>query len=403
MLGAKMMRPDVALVSPYPPPGSTHAGRSGVASYASNLARSLAREGAAVTVIAAAENGREALSIDGPVRVERRFRRGPGAVPAATGAAAATGAPVVHLQHELFLYGGADSVPGLAAALGALRARRPRTVVTMHQVVDPRSVDSAFTRLHRVPVPAWIARAGLAGVQRTIRRLADRVVVHEAPFARLVPGAAVVPHGIETAPAPARDESRERLGLDDRFTALCFGFVAPYKGIERALEAAALLDGSAQLVVAGAEHPRLAAGAPYAGELRRRFGATARFTGRVEDADVSRWFAAADVALFLYPRPFASSGALALALAHGTPPLLSPQLADLLGAPRALAVPLEPGRLAANLADLAARPDRLESMRAACRELGAGRSWRAVARRHLALYEEVIGADGASRRSLRST
>jgi glycosyltransferase involved in cell wall biosynthesis len=396
-------RPDIALVSPYPPPGSTHAGRSGVASYTSNLARSLADQGAAVSVIAPMEDGHRELTTDGPIRVERRFSPGPRALPAAARAATATGAPLVHVQHELFLYGGATSVPGLAAALAGLRRGPARTVVTMHQVVDPRSVDSSFTRLHRVTVPAWVARTGLAGVQRTIRGLADRVVVHEAPFARLVPGAAVVPHGIEAVPAPRRDEARDRLGLHGRVSALCFGFLAPYKGIEHALEAMRQVDGAVELVVAGAEHPRLADREPYAGELRRRSGARIRFTGRVEDAEVPGWFAASDVALFLYPRPFASSGALALALAHGTPPLLSPQLGELLDAPAELIVPLEPRAIARRLAELAAYPDRLDTMRAACRRLTAGRSWRSVARRHLALYEEVIGADRASRRSLRST
>lgn len=392
-----MSRPDVALITPYAPPGSSHAGRSGVASYASNLARSLAEEGAVVSVIAPAERGHQDVTTDGPVRVERRFRRGPGALPAAATAATATGAPIVHLQHELFLYGGAASVPGLAAALARLRRARSRSVVTMHQVVNPRSVDSSFTRLHRVSVPAWVARAGLAGVQRVIRGLADRVVVHEAPFARLVPGAAVVPHGIEAVPAPRRDEARARLGLDGRMTALCFGFLAPYKGIEHALDAIGNLDGAVELVVAGAEHPRLVDREPYAGELRRRSAAGVRFTGRVEDAEVPCWFAASDVALFLYPRPFASSGALALALAHGTPPLLSPQLGALCGAPRELIAPLEPSALAEHLADLAARPDRLESMRAVCRRLAAGRSWRSVACRHLALYQEVNGEGGGDR------
>jgi glycosyltransferase involved in cell wall biosynthesis len=395
-------RPDVALVSPYPPPGVTHAGHSGVASYASNLARSLAAEGAAVTAIAPAEGGETSVTVDGGVRVERRFRPGPSALPAAAAAATATGAPVVHVQHELFLYGGAASIPGVAAALLAVRSRRSRSVVTMHQVVDPRTVDPGFTRLHRVAVPAWLARAGLASVQRTIARLADRVVVHEPPFARVVRGAAVVPHGIEEAPTPTREDAREALDLDRPLTALCFGFLAPYKGIEHALEAMRGLDGEVELVVAGSEHPRLASSEPYAAELHRRSGSGVRFTGRVEDADVPRWFAAADVALFLYPRPFASSGALALALAHGTPPLLSPQLGELLAAPPELIVSLEPAALARRLAELASRPEGLEEMRAAGRAIVAGRSWSSVARRHLALYEEVNGGERAGRGRLRA-
>src|SRR5207244_3721368 len=82
------------------------------------------------------------------------------------------------------------------------------------------------------------------------------------------------------------------------------------------------------LVVAGGPHPRLAAaGDPYAASLQQRWGATADFTGYVPGTAVADWFAAADVALIPYPRPFATSGPLALALGAGTPALLSVPLA----------------------------------------------------------------------------
>jgi hypothetical protein len=78
---------------------------------------------------------------------------------------------------------------------------------------------------------------------------------------------------------------------------LCFGFLAPYKGLEVALGASAALRDRVHLVVAGGEHPRLAeAGDSYAASLRERFGAHATFTGYVDDADVGDWFAAGDVA-----------------------------------------------------------------------------------------------------------
>ncbi|MBS1877969.1 MAG: glycosyltransferase, partial [Actinobacteria bacterium] len=85
-----MPPPDVALISPYPPPGERHAGRSGVASYAANLARALSGRGLEVTVIAPTEPGLPAgREADGAVAVERRFRRGPAAVPSAARAALA--------------------------------------------------------------------------------------------------------------------------------------------------------------------------------------------------------------------------------------------------------------------------------------------------------------------------
>ena len=260
-----MPTPDVALVGTYPTAGERHGGASGVASYTANLAHALAGAGASVTVTAAREPGEAPTSHDGGVRVERHFDRGRRALPNAVAAAAATGAPVVHVQHELFLYGGPAAIPGLLPALGR---RTCPTVVTLHQVVDPSTVDGSFTALHRVRAPAPLARWGVAGVQDAVGRLSDAVIVHEPAFARHVNGACVVPHGVETPPLPDRDAARLSLGLDDRLTVLCFGFVAPYKGLETALEAAALAGPAVQLVIAGGEHPRLAGRDPYASDLR---------------------------------------------------------------------------------------------------------------------------------------
>jgi glycosyltransferase involved in cell wall biosynthesis len=382
-----MRAPDVVLVSPYPANGERHGGPSGVASYTAALAHALDDAGAIVEIVAPAEPGAPPVTADGPVVVRRAFARGMRALPDALRAARATGARTVHLQHETFLYGGAASVPGLLPALAGLRRSPARGVVTMHHVVSG-GVDAAFTRLHRVGAPALVARAGLGGVRGTIRRFADRVIVHEPAFADAVAGAAVVPHGVESPATLTRAEARARLGIaGDRMTVLCFGFVAPYKGLEPALEAAAVLRDSVQLVVAGGEHPRLAAAGDRYVEQLRAVHPHARFTGYVPDGDVAAWFAAADLALFLYPRPVSASGGLALAFAHRTPVLVSPELAATVGAPGALVAPRTAAGLTERLAGIAARrPDSLLALRGVVGGLGRDRAWPAVARRHLEIY-----------------
>ncbi len=389
-------RADVCLVAPYPPTsGSHHAGTSGVASYAANLARALRDAGERVVVVAPHESGpghdpsgHDPSEQDGPgIEVLRCFDRSPAGIRRACEAAHRTGAPVVHVQLELFLYGGPLAALGLVPSLAGLRRTGRRVVLTLHQAVDPADVDASYTALHRVPVPAPVARHGIAVLQRAVSGAVDEVIVHEQAFRTVVPGARVIPHGVESRggrDAPGRVEARRRLGLDDRMVALCFGFLAPYKGLEVALGAARRVP-EVHLVVAGGEHPRLAdAGEDY-GRTLRALHPGATFTGWVPGEDVLDWFRAADVALFPYPRPFSSSGALALALAVGTPVLLSAPLARCIGAPSDLVAATE-ADLATRLRRLARRPDDLARLQAWTDVLADDRRWDRVAARHRAVY-----------------
>jgi glycosyltransferase involved in cell wall biosynthesis len=271
----------------------------------------------------------------------------------------------------------------------------------MHQVIDPSTVDRRSTRLHRVGAPAVLARSGIGAVQSLVRRSSAATIVHEDAFRDIITDATVIPHGVEDAKPVDRALARARLGLDDRFVVLCFGFLAPYKGLDVAIDAARVAGEDVQFVIAGGEHPRLAGGESYGDELRRRAPESVRFTGWVPDGDVADWFTAADVALFPYPRPFAASGVLALALAHGTPVLLSPALARSTGAPNVVTVALDAEAIAARVRDLAAAPppSRLAPWSGV---LAEGRRWPAVAARHAQIYEEVLDVERAARRRLRA-
>jgi glycosyltransferase involved in cell wall biosynthesis len=390
-----VLAPDVTLVAPYPTAGQRHAGPSGVASYSANLAHSLADRGAVVEVVAPVEPDapdEPVVSNDGPVRVRRPFARGPLAVREAAAAALEARAPIVHLQHELFLYGGPSAVPAWLPALGSLR-RRTNPVVTLHQVVEPSTVDRSFTELHRVRVPPPLARRALGGMQRSVASLCSACIVHEATFAETIDGAVVIPHGVEQRPHPDRAAARDALAVDqDRVLVLCFGFVAPYKGLETVLEAREqIASDDLLLVIAGGPHPRLSAsGDPYADQLaaRHRHPGT-RLVGWVPEPDVARWYAAADVAVFAYPAPFSSSGALALAFAHGTPVPLSEPMLRCTGAPAELGYGTTAGELAQRLRSLLDPGERAALARATA-PVAAQRGWPEVADAHLDLYDRLV-------------
>jgi len=395
------MTTDVALVTPYP----VRAGRShsGVAWYSQSLAHALSDAGLSVTVLAPVTGGNASAETDGAVRVRRCFARGPRALLDAASAAVATGAPVSHVQHEAFLYGGPAAMPGLVGGLARLRRAGSGPVVTMHQVVDPSRVDKTFTRLHRVNIPAPIARAGLATLQRTIAGLASRIIVHDESFRASIPGSVVLPIGSarpsgarpvvddSRVPARARELRVSHGASDSALLVLCFGFVAPYKGIEIALEAAGLAGPAVRLVIAGGEHPRLS-GQGYLEALKGRYARSAAFAGYVSDDDVAAWFAAADAVLLPYPQAFSSSGVLALAVEHDVPALLSPSLGAVSGVPAHRCIPLDPGALADRLKGFAASRSDLVPFAELTRKLGVGRSWDEVAARHMDVYEEVTNS-----------
>lgn len=395
-----MSRPDLALVSAYPPAGDLHGGSSGVASYTANLARALASHGLEVAVVAPREDPDDPmLHRDGTVSVHRCGPRGPRALDAAVEVARRIDARTVHLQHEWFLWGGPASVPTQYRGLAALRRTRSTVVTTMHQVVRHDVVDRDFTRVHGLPPLPTTVAAGLGVLQRSLARLSHGVIVHEPAFATALPGGRVIPHGLEPGSRLPRATARRALGLDDRLTVLNFGFVAPYKGLDVALGAIEAAGPHVHGVVAGGPHPRH--GEEAIRHLRARFDHTARFTGFVPDDDVAPWFRASDVALLLYPRPHASSGVLALALAHDCPALLSPALAHTVGAPPEMTVPLDPVAVARRLHDLSVEPGALDQVRAAGRALATGRAWPDVAAAHADLYEETSRAHDAPGRRLR--
>ena len=89
---------------------------------------------------------------------------------------------MVHLQWELFLYGGPPSLPGLVPALVSLRKDRAAPLVTtMHQVIEPSEIDQAYTRLHRVAAAAVVARPR-SGRRAVVHLPCEARVVREEPF-----------------------------------------------------------------------------------------------------------------------------------------------------------------------------------------------------------------------------
>ena len=271
----------------------------------------------------------------------------------------ARGADVVHFQW----------LPVQALDAHLLPRTRPR-VITAHDV------------LPREPRPGQ-----LRGQRRLYERM-DAVVVHsEHGRRRLVDEAGVPPDKVEVIPHGAFVHLTERSGPlppeladTDRPVVLFFGLLRPYKGLDVLLDAWRRLDADAELWIVGM--PRM----DVSGIHGRGVRTALRF---VSAGELAGAFRAASLVVLPY-RELDQSGVLFTALAFGKPLVLS----DVGGFPEVEAAEHVPAGevepLHAALAGLVDDPERRAQLAAASARAAAEHyGWDAIAKRHLALYEQL--------------
>lgn len=260
-----------------------------------------------------------------------------------------------------------------ACRLVAARALGYRLAWTIHEV-------RPFTTESR-----WVDHLGALALTRACHAL----IANDTPTAadarrlyRLAPERPyVLPHGAYTGayrPGRSRAMVRAELGIsEDAFVALCFGNVAPYKGIETTLEAFSALERpDAVLLVAGlVMAPELGEAVQAAAARDPRIRTALEF---VPDERVAELYEAADVAVC--PRSDGgTSGALVLALSMGVAPIAAnlPTYAELVAGGRAgwLFAPGDPASLRAALEEAAADPDERRARAAAALERAERLSW----------------------------
>jgi len=202
----------------------------------------------------------------------------------------------------------------LALALTLARWAGIRVVYTVHNLTSHHDPGSIYVLLNRL-------------ANRLIFAWADAVHVHNRYTAEAVArlygrtqNVFVIPHGNYVGWYPnvvSRDEARAQLGVPrEAFVYLFLGQIAPYKGLERLLDAFGSLDSpEAWLVIAGrvdkADYgARIATMACHPRVLYR--------PGFVPDEDVQLYFNAADIAVLPY-RKITTSGSALLAFSFGCP------------------------------------------------------------------------------------
>ena len=397
--------------------------RDGVADYTRQLARQLRSAGLEPLICTARSYARPyaRAAEDRVVGVTDRWDAG--GVLRASRELADLRLDVVHVQF-------APSAYGFSRAVGLLPCLLPAgtpVVTTLHEygVWAADGIGGPLRAAAWSAVERWgladretLLLTGRAAGLMTTAPEHDQVL--RARFAGHL-AAAQVPIGpnipvIPLAPEDARAKVRSVLGLPpDAVLAVFFGFLHPEKGLERLIEAVALVrraDPRLRLILAGGVESHSVLGGEAAA-LRReleavasRNGVTAAvsFTDYLPEEEVSCLLRSADVAVFPFNAGVTGkSGSLAAALAHGIPTIATAPPGLVNRATEADGVLRVPPCDTAALAEALSRvlSDRALAARlgAAGRASAAARTWPRIAAAHAEVYAEVLRRVEAGERS----
>ncbi len=376
--------------------------------YSRRLAREIESAGVHVSVVAprAEAEGCSPWAEAGGVSVHPCFRREASyAAFQAYRHIVRLNSPIVHVQHELFAFGGLGGALLLPTALRLLDLRGKKVLTTIHGVIPLASVTEQFVRANRIPGNAASARALWRLLIRAVASTSRRVHVHEEFLRRLLVdeyGVAVdkidvIPLGVEPAPTVIpRTEARRKYCIpDDAEVALFFGYMAAYKGIEYLLSEMNLMLSSRpnlHIIIAGAVPSRLEGAIDPALAVRDLAVGAERvhLVGFVPDDETASVFSAADVVLLPYRVAMSASGPLALAAGYDVPVLLSEAFIHAFpDAPAHFA--LTPGALNCALVNFMVNGDLRLAYKKFISRLREERSWPRVAANLIAVYQQLLG------------
>lgn len=333
----------IAHVTIYPPRGEKHVSSSGVASYSKNLVTNISSGDQ--TVISNVVDGVKVYTEDG-ITIERVFNRGAGFIFSVHNALRILKPDVIHIQQELALFGGVASAYLLQWLVFLWR---DKTIVTLHGVVDPGSIDKKFVSENNSSLPDWLVRIAFYVIYKPLMVHAKHIIVHEQFFKDIITESyhidskkvSVIPHGVETFEATNTVKARIKLGLPKNADlALFMGYATGYKGLDLLMEgfgSYATSHPNAFLVIGAGKHPKLHEDATYLKEYERLQNKAKElipanqyiWRGFIDEGEIGDYYSACDVSLYPYTTALSSSGPMSFAIGYEKPFLVSDAFAEI--------------------------------------------------------------------------
>lgn len=391
----------VGMVSTYPPPESTHVKQGGVALYTKNLVVSLLNN-CSVTVFAdRMPNADDEYCED--AKVYRCWNKGVMYPFQILKKLFNENIDLVHVQHEVYLYGGLGSAIVFPLLLFFIRLLRKPVIVTLHGVIPLSKVDRRFLEENWIRGNPFVMKSGLIFLMKIITLFSTSIIVHEERFKDLLireyhcssSKICVVHHGIEEGnDLIEKDQAKRILGLGGKNVILFFGYITGYKNVELLMESANFLKTrNWVMVIAGGAHPRLSDDLDYRKylfDLREKALAISKdrilFRGFIAEEEVPLYFSAADLVVFPYTTAISSSGPICLAVSYKRPFLVSDSFKQVVKIEE-LIFKADPQELASKIeAFFKNQALRYKALKYT-KQLGSERSWSSVAKKTISIYE----------------
>lgn len=323
------MANNIIIVTSYPEQGSVHSARTvGVASYTKQLLQGILKVDESTQIRVLAERFADQTSyLEDGMKIDRLWKRGSlWDILKMWIILVRSNEKVIVLSFEAYMFGNLLYSFIALWLMSTLRYFGKKTVVLMHQVPQELSFVKGVRKI--------ITKIGIGILKMVLDKVDTVIVFEEALRNRIGNNAVFVPHFVPELLPTKQSEARRVMGLSsDKQIVLYFGYIAPYKGLERLIELWSSTS-TVQLVIAGGINPNhkdkkeIQEYVDKILKLARRKNIVT--TGFVPEDKISTYFSACDAVILPYTEFMSSSGPMSLAWAYGKAVILSNTLKDYL-------------------------------------------------------------------------
>jgi len=319
------------VISSYPEKHKTHDEKTvGGASYAKNTILFIKKQNPdlKITVFAEEFNGFESYIDDGDILVKRIWKRNNiSSLIKLFFEVLKNKDPKILIEFEMFMFGGLIYTSVFLLTLGLLKIFGKQNYLVLHQVV------SDLSSFEKNTIKRLVYSSFRKILYSYLYLISNKIIVFEEYLKEILnlgDKIVVIPHAVEQKSILDKKESKQRLELDiNQKYILSFGYISPYKGIDKFIENYPNKT-DYKLIVAGGINPNHSKNPEYIDFVDKvkikasEIGAIS--IGFVKESEIELYFSACDIVVLPYQTFMSSSGPLALAFSYEKPVMLSSSL-----------------------------------------------------------------------------